>query len=142
MGLHEGGAPVSTKVQYCLKEYSVDLKDPHRPPVHNMTEVGRGEGNVYSSEHRWAKGMHIPLLDFDGFPVQLLDSSTPGNTHLYIGKPVTWEQFCKILDAFLEAGLLQEGFVELSKARGAAFLRKPGVLKEPGDINSGVGWRF
>lgn len=78
-------------------------------------------------------GRHAPVLDLD-FPAQLVASSTPGHFHLYLDTQLTTEQYFKLLDVLAEVGILEAGFVDASKYRGASMVRKPGVLK-PGAID-------
>lgn len=71
---------------------------------------------------------HRPMLDFD-FPVAAVPSSTPGHTHVYIDRALTWEQYEKVLRVLGEVGLLEEGYVRASIARRSTFLRLPWVKK-------------
>lgn len=73
-------------------------------------------------------GMHAPAFDID-LPIRAIPSSTPDNWHLYIEKAITWEQYLALLWAFVEAGLVEQGYYEASKARGATHLRLPWVKK-------------
>jgi len=88
------------------------------------------EANLLSSEctGEWNTGMHMPTLDMD-VPCTLIPSSTEGHFHLLIDVPMSWEQYTRLLDVMWEVGILQEGFVRLMTARGATFVRKPGVRK-------------
>ena len=96
-------------------------------------ECAEAEANLVSS--LTPNERHAPVLDLD-FPCQLVPSTTPGHFHLYLDKTVTWEQYRGLLDALFAAGLIEEGFHRMSLQRGATFVRKPGVMKEPGDSNS------
>lgn len=118
------------------KAYYVDLSDPGRDVFHSKRiEAGNGkEANLFSSELADQEGMHAPTLDIDGMEVIVIPSTTPGNYHLYIDCPMTWEQYRNLLVAMMDAGILRQGFVGLSLARGASFLRQPGVQKKPGDV--------
>lgn len=77
--------------------------------------------------------MHYPVLDLD-FPAELIPSSTPGHFHLYLGKAVPSAAYFTMLEAMVEAGLLEEGFVNASVARGYTAARMPWVHKKPGII--------
>lgn len=85
-----------------------------------------GDANLISS--LCDDGLHMPVIDLD-FAHDYVASSTPGHAHLYLNRPVTWEVFANLLDALLAADVIEPGFHKLSKLRGAAFVRKPGVLK-------------
>lgn len=116
------------------KEYSVDLTNPDRDLIKDQREVvEEGKGNLYSSELAGQTGYHVPTLDID-LPCELVPSTTEGHFHLYIDKPMLWGDYIRLLDALHEAGIIQKGFYELSLARGATFLRKPGVEKKPEDV--------
>lgn len=120
------------------KEYKADLTDPRRDPVtHPREEVHNGSGNLFSSELALVgyKGAHAPTLDID-FPCELIESSTEGHFHLYIDVPMSWDTYEELLVAMMNAGLLQPGFVSLSIARKASYLRKPGVTKGEGEYDS------
>lgn len=78
--------------------------------------------------HSFGQDIHRPMLDFD-FPVALVPSSTPGHSHLYMDRQLTWEQYEKLLTVMAEIGLLEAGYVEASKRRRCTFLRLPWVKK-------------
>lgn len=117
------------------KEYYVDLTDPDRDLLHQKrVETEEDEqGNLFSSEVHGEDGMHVPTLDIDKINVEVLESTTPGNYHLYIDKPITWDLYMELLMVLAKCGICQEGFVGLSIARGASFLRQPHVKKRPED---------
>lgn len=122
------------------KEYKANLKDPLRDPVnHPREEVTDGSGNLYSSElAHWADAKnqrHAPTLDID-FPCELIESSTEGHFHLYIDVPMSWGEYEMLLAVLQKVGICQAGFVQLSLARGASFVRKPGVKKGEGESDS------
>jgi len=75
------------------------------------------------------RGTHMPVLDIDRIPVRLLESSTPGNYHLYIDKEMEWPVYVTLLRALAEAGVVEKGWVEASIKQGSTFVRKPGVPK-------------
>lgn len=74
-------------------------------------------------------GMHYPMLDLDHH-VEVYASSTPGNHHLYIGTPLPWDDYLKVLRAFAEVGLIQQGYLGASAERGYTSLRLPWVRKQ------------
>lgn len=76
---------------------------------------------------------HMPLFDFD-FPVAVRPSSTPGKYHVYLNKAISWVEYRNILNAFADAGLLEEGWVDSARRQGQAFLRCPGVDKPAAQI--------
>lgn len=114
--------------------FSPELDDPEVNPNYaddNRYEVADlNSANLISSELAYAslKGDHMPVLDID-YDAHLEPSSTPGHFHLYLNRTITWEQYKKLLDVMGEIGLLEPGFVKLSKERGASYVRKPGHKK-------------
>lgn len=81
-------------------------------------------------------GSHMPVIDIDRIPIFIIPSSTPGNSHLYIDKPLTWEAYEALLDGFATAGIIEQGYLKASVSRRATFVRKPGVVKtlQAGDL--------
>jgi hypothetical protein len=114
------------------REYLVDLTDPNRDLIQDgRQETAEGQGNLYSSKLA-GQEYHCPTLDID-LECELHESTTPGHFHLYIDRPMPWESYVRLLEALYEADIIQKGYYELSIARGATFLRKPGVKKGPDD---------
>lgn len=66
---------------------------------------------------------HMPVLDIDRIPCRLVESSTPGNYHLYIDKPMTWSAYLGLLTALNRVGIIEDGYLASSKARGWSALR-------------------
>lgn len=74
-------------------------------------------------------GFHRPAIDID-IPCRYVESSTPGHGHLYFDElSLPWEKYCKLLDALVDAGIVEEAYYEVSLARGQTLLRKPGIQK-------------
>lgn len=73
-------------------------------------------------------GVHRPVLDID-VPAALIPSSTPGHSHLYIDRKLSWPTYVKLLDALGQAGILEAGYVEASRERGHTAVRLPWVRK-------------
>lgn len=71
---------------------------------------------------------HMPVIDLD-FECHLEPSTTPGHSHLYVNRTVTWRQYKRLLRAMHEVGMIETGFLRLSIHRGATFVRRPGVKK-------------
>lgn len=95
-----------------------------------------GEANLVGSEAQGIPGYHLPVLDLD-FPIHAEPSSTEDHYHLYLNKLITWEQYEAILKAFFDAGLIEEGWYEMSVRRRQGFVRYPGVRKLPDEEGSG-----
>lgn len=114
------------------QEYAVDLTEGHSAIDDKRQQVEEGEGNLFSSELVGQAGYHVPTLDLD-LECELIESTTPGHFHLYIDKPMKWEEYYILLQVLYDVGLIQKGFLDLSVARKATFLRKPGVKKTDQD---------
>lgn len=71
---------------------------------------------------------HLPCIDVD-VPAKLVPSSTPGHHHLYIDVPMSWHDYCDLLDVMARCGIVEEGYVAAAKARGQTSCRLPGVRK-------------
>ena len=72
---------------------------------------------------------HKPVLDID-LPAKLVPSSTKGHFLLYIDYELTWANYSKLIKVMAEVGLLEEGYVGASLARGYTSARLPWVKKE------------
>ena len=81
------------------------------------------------------KDMHYIALDID-LPVVVVPSSTEHHTHLYIPKEVTWKQYLKFIEACVEIGIVERGYLEASKRRKATFLRLPWIKKGMENLTS------
>ncbi len=77
------------------------------------------------------QGTHMPVIDIDRIHVRVVESSTPGNFHLYLDKEMPWYQYQDLLQVLEDCGIVEHGYVNASIARKATFVRKPGVVKEP-----------
>lgn len=114
--------------------YSPELDDPEVNVNYaddNRYEVMTyDEANLVSSNDSMSfdTGKHLPVLDID-FDAHLEPSTTAGHYHLYLNKRLSWENYVKLLDVMQEVGLLEQGFVKLSKERRGTFARKPGHKK-------------
>jgi hypothetical protein len=91
------------------------------------------DGTVVTSEY-YMNGilMHKPVLDID-MPVTVLPSSTPGHYHLFIDKELTWDSYVQLLSVMSAIGILEDGFVSASLARGHTAVRLPWIKKESHD---------
>jgi hypothetical protein len=83
------------------------------------------EANIITSEHY---GYHKVLLDID-MPVKILPSSTEGHFHLFIDKELDTEAYFSLVEAFVNAGIVESGYLEASYARGYTAVRVPWVPK-------------
>jgi len=72
---------------------------------------------------------HMPVLDIDRMAVRVVPSTTPGNFHLYIDKPMPWSDYAELIEMLAVVGIIERGYANASLERRATFVRKPGVLK-------------
>ena len=79
-------------------------------------------------KNRTPTQMHTFVVDID-LPATLMPSSTPGHSHLYIESYMSWSQYVKVLDAMAEAGIIEYGYVNASKARGFTAVRLPWIRR-------------
>lgn len=74
-------------------------------------------------------GNHSPCLDID-IPCTVIPSTTKGNCHIYFPSiELTWEKYCKLLDALREAGIIEEKYYDHTLSRGQSLLRLPWIKK-------------
>ena len=85
------------------------------------------EATVICSDTRM-NGWHKPVIDFD-LPIEVIPSSTEGHGHLYIDKRLSWSDYVKLLEVLVEVGLVEEGYLNASVARGYTAVRLPWIMK-------------
>lgn len=71
---------------------------------------------------------HAVLLDLD-VPAYLIPSSTHGHSHLYIDVDCAEADYFALLDALATCGVIERGYANASKKKGATYLRLPWVRK-------------
>lgn len=90
-------------------------------PVPRQKKKGKGMyAHVVTSPDPDA--LHGFCVDID-LPCALVESS-PGKYHLYIEKEIRWDDYQMLLEQLANCGIVEEGYVRVSRARGATFLRK------------------
>ena len=75
-------------------------------------------------------GRHHVVLDID-HPAWLVESTTPGHSHLYVEIPdgVEWKHYEDFLNAAMGIGLIEPGYYEVSRKRGHTDVRLPWISK-------------
>lgn len=73
--------------------------------------------------------LHTVMLDLD-VPAQLVPSSTPGHSHLYIDVTMSWRTYARLLRALADAGVIERGYMHASIARRFTALRLPWIKKD------------
>lgn len=111
-------------------EFLSDGQDYSHSPQGEECDVFSG-ANVVTSRRTDAYGLerHAVLLDLD-VPATLVPSSTEGHSHLYIDVSTGWHNYKRLLDALADCGVIERGYAEASKRKGASYLRLPWVKKE------------
>lgn len=107
-----------------LSEANVVCSDIDGTVTHHQCQIHNCPLNIAA--------VHKPVLDID-VPVMLIPSSTEGHSHLYIDKSVSWDAYCKLLDALVECGIVERGYVQAAKNRGFTSVRLPWVKKKQGE---------
>lgn len=112
-----------------IKEPPVRMKDAN---VVCSDVKGTGHSCPVSFCNHQSHSEHKPVLDID-VPMTLIPSSTKGHFHLYIDHPVSWDAYCKLLDALVECRIVEEDYAYASKNRGYTAVRLPWVKKQSGE---------
>lgn len=100
-----------------------------------VTEVPEDHPEARLTSSLMPSGRHAPLLDLDGLGARLVPSSTPGNFHLFLDNvALTTEQYQRLLDALVEAGIVQPGYAKQLGTRGATFARIRPTKGQPDDL--------
>lgn len=69
--------------------------------------------------------------------VSLVGSSTPSHYHLYLDKEMSQVDYRKLIEVFVDCGILQQGILRRFNTSGQTFLRPPGHIKPPNCVGSG-----
>ena len=94
-----------------------------------LTEVptsDRFTANLVSSS--CTDGSHAPVIDLD-HRARLVQSSTPGHSHLYIDENMSWKQYRALLTGFFRCGLIDASVYWRSLDREATYVRPPWTQK-------------
>ena len=108
--------------------YRVNLEHDGYGVYEHRVECGAPRATIVSSELDLERGTHTPMLDID-VPARLVESSTPGHSHLYIDVQMPWRKYKRLLKALMKAGIIEEGYYKMSVKRKATHLRPPWVDK-------------
>lgn len=113
--------PAVTRLTGWLRKEADYSRDDEVSPddvCHDTTEPH----NIITSKSAFDK-RHAPCLDLDR--VRLVPSFTPGHYHLFVDQYVSWDDYIVFLKAAVTIGLLEEGYVNASIARGYTALFIP-----------------
>ena len=89
--------------------------------------VGAHNANLIVSMDQ--RGYHQPVIDIDGNLVRLIPSTTPGNYHLYLDKPMTWDDYTALLAILRRNRYIEAGWYESARRHGYTAVRPPWVHK-------------
>ncbi len=118
--------PFKTNRIYKVLRWVANSKVPNETAEYEEVD-SLDSADIVSSQ--WAHtALHTVVLDID-VPAMLVESSTPGHHHLYIDTMMTWERYKVLLVALSDAGVIEEGFMQASLARGFSAVRLPWVGK-------------
>lgn len=73
-------------------------------------------------------GWHMPCIDID-LPCKLVKSTTKDHFHLYIEKPMTFAAYRKLIEAMIEAGIVEPNILKYMDMNGMTTLRPVGKKK-------------
>ena len=90
--------------------------------------VALEKANVVTSSRLDRPGKHALVIDLD-IPAWLVESSTPGHSHLYVDATIDEALYFKLLDALADAGVIEHGYATTSKAKGYTSVRLPWTHK-------------
>jgi hypothetical protein len=79
--------------------------------------------------NRKGQRLHVPMFDID-LPMRVVPSTHAGKGHLYINKPMPWENIVKLLDVLVEVGIVHKNYRAHSIERGSTTLR-PAFVNKP-----------
>lgn len=71
---------------------------------------------------------HMPIIDLDG-PHAYVASTTGGHGHLYVNQAVSFDGLVEILTVLAKYGIVQDGYLRATQARGYSAARVPGFTK-------------
>lgn len=74
--------------------------------------------------------LHVLALDID-LPIRVVPSTHPGRGHLWIRKPMPWDDVLKVLAVLVEVGVVAPSYEEHSQRRGYTCLRPAFIDKKP-----------
>lgn len=110
-----------------LTFYSEAVDDISKWPSPVEPEPNSNKANLVGS--LCADGSHMPALDID-LPCELIPSTTKGHFHLYIDKPMSFMVYKKLVQAFIDAGIVEPNIMKYMELNGMTTLRPSHVKKK------------
>lgn len=93
------------------------------------------EANLITSALANEPGKHTIMLDLD-VPAKLVESSTPGHSHLYIDVKLDWDRYEYLLAELNRCKIIENGYYMVSRRHKLTSLRLPWCKKEE-PVNDG-----
>ena len=106
----------------------VNYFDTYEASVERVDTIDVDEADVIISAVYNQPDMHKLILDLD-LPAQLIPSTTAGHFHLYVDKEIPWRTYKKLLKVLAQAGLIEQGYANVSLERGYTAARLPWIKK-------------
>lgn len=131
---------ISRHVLYEVTDWGNDdssTKQENRVGDRHKVYSGMSNANVVTSLHMDEDEIdgpqHALVLDID-MPAWLIPSTTPGHYHLYVDVPggIPRAEYDALLDALVNARVIEPGYAGASKARVFTSVRLPWIKKETG----------
>lgn len=111
-----------------MEAYEKDEDPPNetRGKATDLTSKPTSESDVVISllADSEKSNLHMPVLDID-YSANLIPSGTEGHFHLYLNKPIEWEDYILLLSTMAAVGLIEQGYADASIRRGYSAARVP-----------------
>lgn len=131
----------------CYHIFDWNSTDYSEGPTKSRVPVLEGDplANAWSSQTVENANWHMPVLDIDVLCTPgvraAVEAVFPGvrwvrsthNFHAYVDTPMPWAKFLDRMNLLVQQGIVEGGYQRASVARGAAFVRMPGVVKGTGE---------
>lgn len=112
----------------------VEYFDTYEASVERVDTIDVTEADVITSAVHNKPETHKLILDLD-LPAQLIPSTTAGHFHLYVDKEIPWRTYKKLLKVLAQAGLIEQGYANVSLERGYTAARLPWIKKPDGVLH-------
>jgi hypothetical protein len=72
----------------------------------------------------------LDMLELKDLPFMLVPSTTSGHWHLYVDKPMPWDEYEDLLARMVKLQIISAEYFGMSVQREMTRLRRPGVRKD------------
>jgi hypothetical protein len=128
-------APKQTKNGITRRRAYKNLTDVYQDTSENIHLDHLVPNLITSKMH--GSDLHLPCIDID-LPIEAIPSKTAGHYHLYIEKPLTYEQYDKLLSVMAEVGIVEEGYWKAFQAQKMTLVRLPPIEYEYNKIKEQI----